>query len=167
MLKPVTRMWSNFLEDTNWGLVATAKRLLGAPNDFSLTMFNSADDECAMLEDVAPDTVPAYVTWVDSSTKGNSQGNRHILLGGGLYTAADADKAAASDLAELCMRSVLLCSYIFNTGRAEPYRELDGVRILKLVETTEDAILSAKGRFHLWGFNATHLLATDTKAAAA
>ncbi len=167
MLKPVTRMYANFLKDNTLGLVATAKRLLGAPNDFSLAMFNSADDKCVMGEDTAPDQVPAYVLWVDSSTKGTSQGHRNILLGGGLYTAADADEFVSSELAELTMRSALLCSYIFNTRRADAYRDLDGVHILKLVELTEDAILSAKGRFRLWGFNAIHLLATDTKAAAA
>jgi hypothetical protein len=167
VLKPVTRMYANFLKDSNWGLVATAQRLLGAPGDFELALYNSADDKCAMSEDVAPDSVPAYVTWVDSSTKGTSQGHRNILLAGGLYTAADADEVEASELAELCMRAALLCSYIFNTSRAEPYRELDGVRILKVVEATEDAILSAKGRFRLWGLSAIHLLATDTKAAAA
>jgi hypothetical protein len=171
MFKPTVRLIAGYLGDANFGIVPTATRVLGADPTFDLPLRNSADHVGIMKDVMDPDVLPCYALWVDSSADAQSQGGlltRNILLAGALLTSADADTGAATDLAELVMRSVLLSMDRYNSMQySQAYRERDGVRILKRVQTVEEMAMSAKGPLHVWGYTGIHLLVVDTLSKAA
>lgn len=167
MRDETVRLIASWQASEDHGLDAMARKILGPGSEFSIDKYNSAEDEGLMKEDLNPKTTPSWCLWADSTAPTEPMGGyavcRNILLCGGLVTLSTADAKKSGALANLTTRANLLSMHRFNSAaKSEAYRELNGIRIMKMLDVTEDVLVSAKGRRRVWGFSWIRLVVADT-----
>ncbi len=166
MLAETCTLVSNYFRDSQLGLVSVVKNVLGV-STYAMPIFDSIRDRGLMKDDMEPDTVPAWCLWVDSSTEEPRQGGvvtRGIIVAGAMLASSDADPYTMSQLANVTMRGALIVMDRFNSLAlsGDSFRQLNGVRILKRIKTTEELMIAPRGTREMWGFSAFTMLSVDT-----
>lgn len=120
-----------------------------------VTLCNDADDE-SVAAHLSPDKVPALMFWGDSAPDIELRGYKiakEVIVAAAYVTEDTADPIA----------SVRECGYILRAGRisferynsqtlSTGFRELNGIKILKINSVTEQRMPGAVGNRKMWGF---------------
>jgi hypothetical protein len=162
VLDIAVRLIAGFAAHPDYGVNVLAQALprstgLATPADPApplVTLYNDSDDG-SIAEDLDPDKVPALVFWGDSAADIEMRGYpgaKEVVIGAGFVTAENEKPFHAVRNCGYILRAARQTFTRYNSGdMSEGYKELNGIKIVKVNSVVEQRITAAVGRRKLWG----------------
>lgn len=178
MILNSTRIMRRWLEHPEHGVIAQ----LNTPG-FPLQRPDGEVDELppepAIYDDVdnakelknfpntAPPKEPALIVWADSDSMTdadhrNYQVTEHPLMIAVAFVTSKTPQEVAVLWGGYTARAVRRCLRAFNSQKfSEGYRELNGVKVMKVGRVTEQPVATTVGQSRVWGFVLAEIVVVD------
>lgn len=173
MINEVVQLISSYLEHLEHGINEMAgtvprRTLGGGPDDPAppvVPVFNDVTTKSVAHDLVAP-KLPAIVVWGDSSADVALTGYKiakEIVVCLAFFSADSSDDLVMNRACGYILRGGLLTLARYNhQDKSKDYRELNGVRVMKLSSVTEERVTATVGRQKMHGFLAVRAIAVET-----